>query len=62
MIIFYPQITQISADFQADNVDVLIAVERMQEAKDNPDVMRPLSELQASLEVDGLLDSPTSEF
>lgn len=58
MIISQPQVP---ADSQADDIDVLIAIERIQEAKNNPAVMRPISELRASLEVAGLLDSPTSK-
>jgi hypothetical protein len=39
-----------------DYEDILIAKERIQEAESDPDVMRPISDLRASLEADGLLD------
>ena len=39
-----------------DYEDLLVAKERFQEAKRDPSVMRPISELRASLEADGLLD------
>jgi PHD/YefM family antitoxin component YafN of YafNO toxin-antitoxin module len=39
-----------------DHEDILIAKERMEDAKTNPDTMRPITELRASLEADGLLD------
>ncbi len=39
-----------------DYEDLLVAKERFEEAKRDPSVMRPISELRASLEADGLLD------
>jgi len=39
-----------------DYEDILIAKERKYEAKEDPSVMRPISELRAGLEADGFLD------
>lgn len=43
-------------DLLADYEDALIAQERLTEAEDTPEVLRPISELRALLEADGLLD------
>lgn len=40
----------------ADYEDILVAKERIQEANDDPTVIRPISELRASLEANGLLN------
>ena len=39
-----------------DYEDILIAKERKYEAKEDPSIMRPISELRASLEADGFLN------
>ena len=39
-----------------DYEDILIAKDRMYEAKEDPTVMRPISELRAGLEADGFYD------
>lgn len=39
-----------------DYEDILVVKKRTKEAKSEPTIMRPISELHASLETDGLLD------
>ena len=46
------EMVELLADYQ----DILIAKDRAQEAQNDPSVMRPISELRALLESDGLLD------
>lgn len=55
-VLVHPTLWNEMVELLEDYDDVLIAKERMEEAKNDPTVMRPLSELYASLEADGLLD------
>ena len=55
-VLVHPDLWNEMVELLDDYDDVLIAKERMLEAKSDPTVMRPLSELRASLEADGLLD------
>ena len=55
-VLVHPDIWNEMVELLDDYDDVLIAKERMQEAKDDPSVMRPISELRAALEAEGLLD------
>lgn len=55
-ILVHPDLWNEMVELLADYDDILIAKERFFEAQDDPDLMRPLSELRASLEADGLLD------
>ena len=55
-VLVHPDLWNEMVDLLIDNEDVLVAKERFQEAKRDPSVMRPISELRASLEADGLLD------
>ena len=40
--------------------DVLIAIRRAREAKDNPQVMQPLASLRQRLQAEGLLDGEST--
>jgi predicted HicB family RNase H-like nuclease len=52
-------LTELRAAFEEavdDYEDILVVKKRIQEAKSEPAIMRPISELRASLETAGLLD------
>ena len=52
-------VTELWAAFEEavdDYEDILVVKKRIQEAKSEPTIMRPISELRASLETEGLLD------
>jgi PHD/YefM family antitoxin component YafN of YafNO toxin-antitoxin module len=55
-VLVHPDLWNEMVELLYDYEDVIIAKERIQEAETTPGVMRPISELRASLEADGLLD------
>lgn len=55
-VLVHPDLWNEMVELLDDYEDILIAKERIQEAESDPDVMRPISDLRASLETDGLLD------
>ena len=55
-ILVHPDVWNDLVDFLDDYEDALIAVQRAEEAKDDPQVMQPLAALRRRLQVDGLLD------
>jgi PHD/YefM family antitoxin component YafN of YafNO toxin-antitoxin module len=55
-VLVHPDLWNEMVELLDDYEDILIAKERIQEAESDPDVMRPISDLRASLEADGLLD------
>jgi prevent-host-death family protein len=55
-VLVHPDLWNEMVELLADYEDILVARERIQEADSDPTVLRPISELRASLEADGLLD------
>lgn len=55
-VLVHPDLWNELVELLADYEDTLIATQRQQEAHHNPTVMRPIAELRASLQADGLLD------
>ncbi len=55
-ILVHPDVWNDLVDFLDDYEDALIAVQREQEAAENPQVMLPLETLRQHLQADGLLD------
>jgi PHD/YefM family antitoxin component YafN of YafNO toxin-antitoxin module len=55
-VLVHPDLWNEMVELLADYEDILIAKDRFQEAKSDPTVMHPISELRAILEADGLLD------
>jgi prevent-host-death family protein len=55
-VLVHPDQWNEMVEMLADYEDALIAQERMDEAAADPTVLRPVSELRAALEADGLLD------
>lgn len=55
-VLVHPDVWNEMVELLDDYDDILIAKERMLEAKEDPAVMRPISELRAALEAEGLLD------
>lgn len=55
-VLVHPEQWNEMVELLADYEDALIAQERLAEATADPAVMRPISELRATLEADGLLD------
>jgi prevent-host-death family protein len=55
-VLVHPEVWNEMVDLLADYEDILIARERMEEADNDPAVMRPISDLRASLKADSLLD------
>lgn len=55
-VLVHPDLWNELVELLADYEDTLIATQRRQEAQNDPAVMRPISELRAALEADGLLD------
>ncbi len=55
-VLVHPNLWNEMVDLLADYEDTLISTQRQQEAKDDPAVMRPISDLRAALAADGLLD------
>lgn len=55
-VLVHPDLWNELVELLADYEDTLIATQRQQEAQDQPVVMRPIGDLRAALEADGLLD------
>jgi hypothetical protein len=55
-VLVHPDLWNELVEIVTEYEDVLVAQERMEEAKRDPTVLRPISELRARLEADGLLD------
>ena len=55
-LLVHPDVWNDLVDFLDDYEDALIAVQREQEAAENPQVMLPLETLRQHLQADGLLD------
>ncbi|MCP4428623.1 MAG: type II toxin-antitoxin system Phd/YefM family antitoxin [Chloroflexi bacterium] len=56
-VLVHPDLWNEMVELLDDYEDILVAKERMKEAESEPSVMRPISDLRASLEADGLLDA-----
>jgi PHD/YefM family antitoxin component YafN of YafNO toxin-antitoxin module len=55
-VLVHPDLWNEMVERLADYEEILIAQERIQEAQSDPSVMRPVAELRARLQADGLLD------
>ncbi len=55
-VLVHPELWNEMVELLDDYEDILIVKDRIQEAENDPTVMRPISELRATLEADGLLD------
>ncbi len=55
-VLVHPDLWNEMVELLADYDDILIARERMLEAEADPTVMRPIADLRAILQADGLLD------
>lgn len=55
-VLVHPDLWNEMVELLDDYEDILVAKERIKEAESEPSVMRPISDLRASLEADALLD------
>lgn len=55
-VLVHPDLWNEMVELIGDYEDILIAKDRIQEAQNDPTVMRPISELRNSLQAAGLLD------
>jgi PHD/YefM family antitoxin component YafN of YafNO toxin-antitoxin module len=55
-ILVHPDLWNEMVELLTSYEDVLVAQERLLEAEQDPAVLRPISELRAALQADGLLD------